>query len=153
MFPHLFDCVDRRSMTSCWSMQLWCQTTTLRMYEESWQTAEVSSVMRTASARWNLHNVQLLSMVSDILCVRCIFITNGSTMHQKYYNNNGDLWSMLTNYQHNVLYNSYVQTKSLIKTDSITLATKHMAITTISKYMPPNNSHITLHKSIQRTCH
>ena len=39
----------------------------------------------------------------------------------------------------------YAQIKSLIKRDSITLATKHVTITTIFKYMPPNNSHITLH--------
>ena len=47
-----------------------------------------------------------------------------------------------------MLYNSYVQPhthKKSIKRDSITLATKHVTITTIFKYMPSNNSHITLY--------
>ena len=47
--------------------------------------------------------------------------------------------------QHNALYNSYVQIKTLIKRDSITLATKHVTITTMFIYMPLNNSHITLY--------
>ena len=34
---------------------------------------------------------------------------------------------------------------SLIKRDCITLATKHATITTIFKYVPSNNSHITLY--------
>ena len=44
-----------------------------------------------------------------------------------------------------MLYNSYVQIKTLIKRDSITLATKHTTITTIFKYMPPTTltSHCT----------
>ena len=59
------------------------------------------------------------------------------------FNDNGDLYSMLTKNQHNVLYNSYVQMKTFINRDSITLATKHVTNTTIFKYMPSNNSHIT----------
>ena len=35
--------------------------------------------------------------------------------------------------------------KTLIKRDRITLATKHVTITTIFKYMPLDNSHITLY--------
>ena len=46
---------------------------------------------------------------------------------------------------HNALYNSYVQIKSLDNRDFKALATKHVMITTIFKYMPSNNSHITLH--------
>ena len=51
--------------------------------------------------------------------------------------------------QHNVLHNSYVQIKILIKRDIITLATKHTTITTKFKYMPPTTltSHCT-HKEI-----
>ena len=55
------------------------------------------------------------------------------------------MYSALTKNQHNALYNRYVQIKSLIKKDSITLATKHVMITTIFKYMPSDNSHITLY--------
>ena len=47
--------------------------------------------------------------------------------------------------QHNALCNSYVQIETLIKRDSITLATKHITSTTIFKYMPFNNSYITLY--------
>ena len=38
-----------------------------------------------------------------------------------------------------------MQIKTLVKRDSITLATKHITITTIFKYMPLDNSHITLY--------
>ena len=38
-----------------------------------------------------------------------------------------------------------VQIKLLIKRDSKTLATKNVTITTIFKYMPSNNSHITFY--------
>ena len=38
--------------------------------------------------------------------------------------------------QHNILYNIYVQIKTLIKMDSITLARKQVTVTTIFKYMP-----------------
>ena len=42
--------------------------------------------------------------------------------------------------QHNALYSSDVQIKISIKRDSIALATKHVTITAIFKYMPSNNS-------------
>ena len=59
--------------------------------------------------------------------------------------NNGDLCNVLTKNQHNTLCNSYVQIKTLIKRNSITLATKHTTITTIFKYMLPTTltSHCT----------
>ena len=41
----------------------------------------------------------------------------------------------INNSRLNALYNSYVQIKSLMKRDSVTLATKHVTITTIFKYM------------------
>ena len=52
----------------------------------------------------------------------------------------------MNNYQHNALYNGYIKIKPLIKRDGITLATEHLT-TTIFKYMPLNNSHVT-----QNTC-
>ena len=56
--------------------------------------------------------------------------------------------------QHNALYNSYIQIKTLIKRDSITLATKQTTITTIVKYMPPTTftshcAHIEIHTQHQ----
>ena len=50
--------------------------------------------------------------------------------------------------QHNALYNSYVQIKTLSKRYSITLPTKHVKITTIFKFMPSNNSHTILYTHI-----
>ena len=51
----------------------------------------------------------------------------------------------VNNNQHNGLYNNYVQIKSLIKRDRITLATEHVTIATIFKYIPSSNSHIIVH--------
>ena len=50
----------------------------------------------------------------------------------------------MNNNQHNALYNGYIKIKSLIKRDGITLATEHLTTTTVFKYMPLNNSHVTL---------
>ena len=52
--------------------------------------------------------------------------------------------------QHNALYNSYGQMKSLMKSDSKTLSTKYVRITTIFKYMPSNNSHVTTVQTVSK---
>ena len=51
--------------------------------------------------------------------------THKKKKKQKQKKKNGDLYSALTKNQHNALYNSYVQIQTLIKRDSIRLATKH----------------------------
>ena len=57
-------------------------------------------------------------------------------------NNNEDLYSVLAKNQHNALYCSYTQIKTFIKRDSITLATKHVTITTMFKCMPSTTRYI-----------
>ena len=58
---------------------------------------------------------------------------------------NGEFDSALTKISTTRFAKSSVQIKTLIKRDSITLATKHVTITTIFKYMPIHNSHLTLY--------
>ena len=60
--------------------------------------------------------------------------------------NNGDLYSPLTKISI-TRFTIAIQIQTLLKRDSITIATKHVTITTVFDYVPSDNSHITLYRS------